>query len=451
MNKSLKKFLVLSLTLGGVFYGQNFAMAANQDVSVTKYIVNADKYQVPYSGNEPEFKHKINPGYGSALVFKDMDKHGNMEFYAITDRGPNADIPTYRRDGKVLPGKFFPTPNFTPSIGIIKVEPAKNKAEIVKSIPLKVNGKKITGKVIPTGDIGSTGEVALNFNMQDLGSDINGLDTEGISVDKQGNFWISDEYGPFILKVNKSGEILAKYAPGKGLPNVLASRVPNRGSEGLTVDDEGNIVAEIQSPLDINGKTAKTAKYTRIVKLNPTTNKVTMYAYPVDTGYKNFGAAKIGDITSIGNNQFLVIEQGKQHGQMQNLIYKIDLTGATEIPDNGDLEEGKLTNLVPVKKELVLDLRKNGWDIEKAEGLALLPDRQTIAVVNDNDFGIAIKVTDPQAVNPEVEDYTYDANMERFSYKDDTVAHQHVTMGLKKNAPSEQQSQIWFFKLPNKI
>lgn len=34
-----------------------------------------------------------------------------------------------------------------------------------------------------------------------------------------------------------------------------------------------------------------------------------MYAYPVDTGYKNTGAAKIGDITSIGNGQFLMIEQ----------------------------------------------------------------------------------------------------------------------------------------------
>lgn len=452
MNRNLKNFLVLSLTLGGLFYGQSNVLAATQDVSVTKYIVDAGKYQVPYSGNEPEFNHKINPGYGSSLAFKGIDKQGNIEFYAITDRGPNADIPTYRNhDGKIVPGKFFPTPKFAPSIGIIKVEPSKDKAEIVKSIPLKVDGKKITGKVIPAGDVGSTGEVALNFKMQDLGTDVNGLDTEGLSVDKDGNFWISDEYGPFIVKANKQGEILEKFVPGNGLPKVLAQRVPNRGSEGLTIDENGDIVAEIQSPLDIDGKTAKTAKYTRIVKLNPNTKEVKMYAYPVDTGYKNFGAAKLGDITSIGNNQFLVIEQGKQHGKMQNLIYKIDLTGASEIPDNGDLEEGKLANVVPVKKELVLDLRANGWNIEKAEGLALLPDRQTIAVVNDNDFGIAIKVTDPQAVDPKVEDYTYDANMQRFGYKDDPYAHNHVTMGLEKNAPSEQQSQIWFFKLPNKL
>ena len=43
---------------------------------------------------------------------------------------------------------------------------------------------------------GSTKEIALNFKMKDLETDVNGLDTEGLAVDKDGNFWISDEYGP---------------------------------------------------------------------------------------------------------------------------------------------------------------------------------------------------------------------------------------------------------------
>lgn len=151
-----------------------------------------------------------------------------------------------------------------------------------------------------------------------------------------------------------------------GLPKILADRVPNRGSEGLTVDEKGRVFALIQSPLNVDGKTAKTAKYTRIVEFDPVTKETTMYAYPVDTGYKNTGAAKIGDITSIGKGQFLMIEQGKQHGEMQNLIYKVDLNGATPIADNGDLEYGRLDGkIVPAKKELVLDLRAQAGTSKK--------------------------------------------------------------------------------------
>ena len=450
-NLNWQKALALTLMLGGLAFVQHGYAAPQQDVKVTKYVVDAGRYQIPYNGNEAEFHHKINPGYGSALVFKDYNKDGSIEFYGITDRGPNADIPTYVQEGKTIPGKFFPTPNFTPSIGVIKVDVKNNKAEIIKSIPLKEGSKKITGKPLPQGQTGATGEIALNFQMQNLGTDASGLDTEGITLDKDGNFWISDEYGPFIAKVNKKGKIVDKYAPGQGLPKILADRVPNRGSEGLTMDENGNIFAFVQSPLNVDGKTGKTAKYIRIIKFNPQTKQTAMYAYPVDTGYKNTGAAKIGDITSIGNGKFLMIEQGKQHGKMQNLIYKVDLNGATEIADNGDLEYGKLDGkIVPAKKELVLDLRANGWNIEKAEGLALLPDRKIIAVVNDNDFGIAIKASDRQVPDVQVEDYTYNADKAQFIYNKDKTVHE-VQMGLQKNAPEEQQSQIWLFELPEEL
>lgn len=447
MKKQWKRWLALGLTLTAM---GSMALSA-KDVDATAYIVHADAYQLPYKGNEKAFNHHINPGYGSALALKSVKADGTMEFYAITDRGPNGDIPTYVKDGKKMSGKFFPTPNFTPSIGIIKVNPAKDRADIIASIPLKVNGNPISGKPIPSGLTGSTNEVALDFKMNDLGTDRNGLDTEGLALDKDGNFWISDEYGPFIAKVDKKGNILEKYGPGMGLPKILADRVPNRGSEGLTVDEKGRVFALIQSPLNVDGKTAKTAKYTRIVEFDPVTKETTMYAYPVDTGYKNTGAAKIGDITSIGKGQFLMIEQGKQHGEMQNLIYKVDLNGATPIADNGDLEYGRLDGkIVPAKKELVLDLRAEGWNIEKAEGLALLPDRKTIAVVNDNDFGMDIDVKDSAVADPEVSDYTYDSDKKAMIYNKDNKVHK-VKISLKKNAPTEQESQIWFFTLPKAL
>lgn len=361
----MKKIIFLSLIASSILYADV--------VGIKQYIVDAGNYKINYEGKEREFLTGINPGYGSALTFKGEDKDGNLEFYAVTDRGPNADTPKYIEDGKEFPGKFFPVPNFTPSIGVIKVK--KDGAKIVESIPLKnYRNEKISGRVIPEGIVGSTGEKALNFDMSRLSNDFDGLDTEGIAVDKDGNFWLCDEYGPFIAKATKDGRIVEKYGPKEGLPEILKYRVPNRGFEGLTIDENGDVYATVQSPLDIEGKTKKSAEYTRIVRFNPETKVTTMYAYPVDKNYKHFGNAKIGDICSIGNGKFLIIEQGKQNGEMQNLIYMIDINGADEIENNGDLEYGRLKDLKPVKKELLIDLRKYGWNIEKAEGLTLLPD-----------------------------------------------------------------------------
>lgn len=448
MNKKWRYRIALGLALSCCL---GIGAVRADEVQIKSYIVHADSYQLPYKGSEKTFNHHINPGYGSALALKGIKADGTLEFYAITDRGPNGDIPGYRKNGKKMSGKFFPVPDFTPSIGVITVRPGQNRADITASIPLKVNGRVITGKPVPVGMTGSTKEIALSFDMKDLGTDVNGLDTEGLAVDKDGHFWISDEYGPFIVKADKNGNILEKFSPGAGLPHILASRVPNRGSEGLTIDENGHIFALVQSPLNVDGKTAKTAKYTRIVELNPVTKETKMYAYPIDTGYKNTGAAKLGDMTSIGHGQFLMIEQGKQHGVMQNLIYKIDLNEATPVADNGDLEYGRLEGkLVPAKKELVLDLRAHGWNIEKAEGLVLLPDRRTIAVVNDNDFGMDIDVQDPKVPSAGVSDYTYDSDKKVMIYDKDKTVHK-IAFRLKKNAASEQESQIWLFTLPKAL
>ena len=58
---------------------------------------------------------------------------------------------------------------------------------------------------------------------------------------------------------------------------------------------------------------------------------------------------------------------------MQNLIYKVDFSNATDITELENLEEN--SSQVDVKfgeKELVLDLRNYGWTAEKAEGITIL-------------------------------------------------------------------------------
>ena len=110
-------------------------------VNLKKFDIEVpSQFMVPYSGDESEFKDGFKTGFGSALAFKNINSDGTIEFYALTDRGPNADIPKYLKDGKSVPGKFFPAPNFTPSIGILKVD--GKKAEIIDKIELKDSTEK---------------------------------------------------------------------------------------------------------------------------------------------------------------------------------------------------------------------------------------------------------------------------------------------------------------------
>lgn len=407
-------------------------------VNLKKFDIEVpSQFMVPYSGDESEFKDGFKTGFGSALAFKNINSDGTIEFYALTDRGPNADIPKYLKDGKSVPGKFFPAPNFTPSIGILKVD--DKKAEIIDKIELKDStGKNITGLPLPLNRIGSTGEVALDLNMNSLGYDINGLDPEGIAIDKDGNFWISDEYGPFIIKVDKNGKILEKLEPGNGLPEIVKHRIPNRGIEGLTIDKNGNIYAAVQSTLNVDGKTKDTAIFTRVLKIDPDTKEVKTFAYPIDKNYKSNSAAKIGDIYAVDENKLLIIEQGKQKGKMENLIYLVDFSKTDDITTLGNLEsKGNDLKIKLGEKKLVVDLRKHGWDTEKAEGLTLLPDNKTIAIINDNDFGMAI--------SEDVSPYHYNEN-EKQLYLNNKATNQKLT--LKKNT---ETSQLWLVTLKEEI
>lgn len=407
-------------------------------INLKKYDIEVpSKFMVPYTGTEVEFKDGFKTGFGSALAFKNINSDGTIEFYALTDRGPNADIPKYLKNGKTIPGKFFPAPDFTPSIGILKVD--NKKAEIIDKIELKDStGKNITGLPLPLNKIGSTGEIALDLNMNSLGYDVNGLDPEGIAIDKDGNFWIADEYGPFIIKVDKNGKILEKLEPGNGLPEIVKYRVPNRGFEGLTIDKNGNIYVAVQSTLNVEGKTKDTAIFTRILKINPDTKEVKTFAYPIDKNYKSNSAAKIGDIYAIDENKIILIEQGKQKGKMENLIYLVDFSKADDITNLGNLEsKGNDLKINLGKKKLLVNLREHGWDTEKAEGLTLLPDNKTIAIINDNDFGMTI--------SEDISSYHYNEN-EKQLYLDNKATNQKLV--LTKNT---ETSQLWLITLKEEI
>lgn len=343
------------------------------------------KYRVPYTG---AFADRFPEGFPlavtSSLSFKGFDAEGRLLFHSITDRGPNGESPKYRDEQGLHPTKTFASPNYAPLIGTVRVRPGV-RADLIDAMTMKHHGTPITGRPIPPGKLGATGEVALDENLKPLPFDEHGLDPEGLAIDPHGNFWIADEYGPFLVHVDaQSGELLQKLEPGNGLPESLTKRPANRGFEGCACSPKGVVFAAIQSPMEISEDT-----FVQLVAHDPAAGTTKMFGVRLDPAkYLDLREAKIGDIAVIDEQHLLVIEQGKdKSGAMQNYVSIIDLSAADDLVQRtADSPKPKLATMTQI-----LDLRAYGWPHEKCEALSIIDDH-TFAVGDDNDFGMVAKL-----------------------------------------------------------
>ncbi|XLZ69085.1 esterase-like activity of phytase family protein [Massilia sp. SR12] len=417
---------------------ESFTQAA-ASVSVTRYQIQAaNSFYIPYEGTnakvKAEFPQGFLPSYGSALAFKGVAANGDLEFYGLTDRGPNGDGPNVPNPNGTgtMGAKIFPAPSFVPAIGVITV--GKAGAVLNSSMPIKVAaGVNSSGLAIPAGTLGNSAEVpvfdAMKYDANGKAVfNANGLDTESVAFDKKRNaLWVSDEYGPFIVKIDAAtGVIQSRYAPGSGLPAIFAKRRANRGMEGMALDTATDkLHGFLQSPLSdgsapysVTGKNEQVerfARFTRWIEFDPVSGSTgRMFAYPLNgTDYADgrTGNAKLGDMVALGNGKFIVIEQGAApNGKVFNKLMLVEIAGATDIngaafnPATSDLEKSSMgaaavngadwTQVVALKKTQLLDLNAIGWLAEKAEGLTLV-DGNTLALVNDNDFGLKTKIYNP--------------------------------------------------------
>ncbi|QLA16037.1 esterase-like activity of phytase family protein [Desulfolutivibrio sulfoxidireducens] len=396
------------------------ALALTAQAALAADLPTVEKYgiDIPKTWNIPApdaakaaFPDGFPMGEGSGMSLAERLPDGSLVFWVVGDRGPNADSPKYlaKEGEKAKDSKIFPAPDFVPQYGKVKV--SGGKAEVIElHTILDASGQPISGRPLEKGAVGSTGEVPLGMDMAVLSFDAEGLDPEGIDVDKKdGSLWLCDEYGPFLINLDAAtGKIKKKYAPGQGLPAELAARQPNRGFEGLTVTPANKVVAAVQSILDNEGDVkASKAPFIRLVELDPATGAVRTLAYPHDVeAYKSSAAAKIGGMQALSDTKFVLVEQAKgKDGTMRNVLYVVDISGATDIsgkvaPDGKPLESAadlaalSAMGVTPATKTRLVDLVDLGWTAEKAEGIALV-DEATLAVSSDNDFGLALTVTDP--------------------------------------------------------
>ena len=245
----------------------------------------------------------------------------------------------------------------------------------------------------------------------------NAMDPEGFVVNpNNGNFLVSDEYGPSVREFDRNGNLLRTFAtPANLLPRNAASGVANyagdtgntagkrtnRGFEGLAISPDGKFAyAMLQSAtLDEGGGNGT---INRIVKFDMDTGTaVAQYAYEMKQAKPGQG---ISSLVAINDHEFYVLERnnrgvgvGADFATADKEVYKIDLNGATDV-SNIDLDATGAAYTKVSKSAQFLDLDANTLSAlgnkspEKWEGLAIGPklaDGSFMMLAGtDNDYSV---------------------------------------------------------------
>ncbi|MER7686622.1 esterase-like activity of phytase family protein [Streptomyces sp. NPDC097610] len=327
------------------------------------------------------------------------------EFWTVTDRGPNGQI---KVDGKKR--RTFPVPGFDPAI--VKIKVSGDTVKVLDALPITTSsGKPVTGLSNQAG----RDEAPYSYDAQTpLTYNPNGVDTEGIVRSADGGFWLVDEYGPSLIHVSARGKVLTRYVPKglnltgtdypvvEALPAVLLHRKINRGFEGLAQLPGGDLVMAVQSPLSLPDSNAgDPSRTTRLLRFSPSKRAVTAeYAYRfdpvnvVDPTEDDTSELKISSVVAVGHDRLLVEERTDKAARLQvvELTRGANILGGpwdsdTTSPSLEQLDDPAASGVPVLAKRLVVDLGTVTGVPGKIEGVARV-DHDTLALINDNDFGM---------------------------------------------------------------
>ncbi|MFJ9566234.1 esterase-like activity of phytase family protein [Streptomyces fuscichromogenes] len=327
------------------------------------------------------------------------------EYWTVTDRGPNGQIKVAGKKRRT-----FPVPGFDPAI--VKIRISGDAVEVIDAIPVTTSsGKAVTG----LSDQAGRDEAPYSYDAKTaLPYNPNGLDTEGIVRTADGTFWLVDEYGPSLVHVSARGRVLTRYVPKglhltgtdypvvEALPSVFLHRKVNRGFEGLALLPDGDLVMALQSPLSLpDGDAGDASRTTRLLRFSTRKKSVTAeYAYRfdpvnvVDPSEDDTSELKISSIVAVGGDRLLVEERTDKAARLEmvRLDRGSDILGGvydddTTSPSLEQLDDPATAGVPVLGKRLVADLNTVTGVPLKIEGIARV-DHDTLALINDNDFGM---------------------------------------------------------------
>lgn len=370
---------------------------------------------------------EIKSGFGSGLTRHPAGPPDIV--WAVCDRGPNLKIreateaygwssPTGKEAAK--DAKLMPRTDIGPSIAKLRL--VGDAVELVEILKIRDGaGSPVSGCPIPMAAL--SGEQALDLQGRELPPDSNGMDTEGIALLGDGTFWLTEEYGPSLIKLDASGKMLRRLVPddlhlsGANppaeaiLPALARRRKLNRGFEAIAVTPSGeSIFVAFQSPLAHPDRQVQaSARHVRIWQLDASGAVQQQYLYPLDPpesflrdndkGKVRRSDLKLCEMVAVGEDALIVLERASETSK----IYHVRLGEALRLPqEHFDVETRSTVEelsgtgddmALPVLEKTVLLSSDDHPEIEAdIEGMALLSDT-TLLIVSDNDFGVGEKST----------------------------------------------------------
>jgi hypothetical protein len=363
----------------------------------------------------------LRASFGSGLARRPGDPPGRI--WAVGDRGPNIKVKDALKlyGAEALAGladvsgaKIMPRTDVGPEIAELQVH--EDRVELIRILRLTgPDGHPVSGLPIP-GGAHVRSEPVFDLQADPIAPDPGGLDTEGIAALPDGGFWIGDEFGPSLVRVDPAGRILRRLVPAGGpldarptpepcLPALAARRQINRGFEALSLShDAASLFLAFQSPLaHPDEATHEGARHVRLWRLDARSGAVqAQFLYPLDppesfrrdceAGTFEGKDVKVSEIACLGANALLVLERGSKTTK----LYRVGLDETLALaPEHLDIataptieQRSAAGEQLPALAKQLLFTSDDHPEVERdLEGVAILSPHELI-LVSDNDFGV---------------------------------------------------------------
>ena len=415
-------------TARGVFVESPSSAAVAVD-EIRKYVLRfPDSMLTPYTGPSTllstVFPRGLRPSVGAGLSVSTGGSTGTVQLRTVTTRGVAVPAPRYVdgatvRNADVLVAQGT---NGTPSVGTLTL--TATAADMVSLTSLKAaDGTGYSGRPTPTDSSGSDGARNLDEALQPRSPEFDqrGLDPAGVTDGDAGSLWICDRRGPFLIQVDAQGRSLQRLGPtgnagalpevSRRLPAITEARQPGLGCGGVALrPSSGEVIFALGAALNINGRTANSARLLRIVGLNPRTNVVRQFGMAIRSN--EFGL-RVLDLETLSEDRVLALvryRDGSAIGEQRWEIRTLDLSVATELssrsltngPNSGlALEFGSAAEITAsgvtlASSSTLVELGALGWIAETVEGLARV-DPRTLVVIGQSNGGVTSRVRNGDA------------------------------------------------------